>query len=70
MLRIYGNIFALKLPREASKLTPLNVTVDSIAWRVPQNRLPPRNQSSLKQVEIAKQINELLEPGIVEKSPV
>ena len=41
----YGHIFALKLPREASKLTPFNITVDSIAWRVPQNRLPPRKQS-------------------------
>jgi transposase InsO family protein len=64
----YGHIFALKLPREASKLTPFSITVDSTAWRVPKNRMPPRKQSSLKQVEIAKQINELLEQGIIEKS--
>jgi hypothetical protein len=31
----YGH-FALKLPREASKLTPFNITVDSLAWRVPK----------------------------------
>jgi hypothetical protein len=47
----YGHIFALKLPSEASKLTPFNITVDSLAWRVPKNRMPPRKQSSLKQVD-------------------
>jgi hypothetical protein len=56
----YAHIFALKLPREASKLTPFNITVDSLAWRVPKNRMPPRKQSSLKQVEIAKQVADLL----------
>jgi transposase InsO family protein len=64
----YGHIFALKLPREASKLTPFNITVDSLAWRVPKNRMPPRKQSSLKQVAIAKQVEDLLEQGIIERS--
>jgi transposase InsO family protein len=64
----YGHIFALKLPSEASKLTPFNITVDSLAWRVPKNRMPPRKQSSLKQVEIAKQVEDLLEQGIIERS--
>jgi transposase InsO family protein len=64
----YGHIFALKLPREASKLTPFNITVDSLAWRVPKNRMPPRKQSSLKQVAISKQVENLLEQGIIERS--
>lgn len=64
----YGHIFALKLPREASKLTPFNITVDSLAWRVPKNRMPPRKQSSLKQLAIAKQVEDLLEQGIIKRS--
>ncbi len=64
----YGHIFALKLPREASKLTPFNITVDSLAWRVPKNRMPPRKQSSIKQVAIAQQVEDLLEQGIIERS--
>jgi hypothetical protein len=68
LCKAYGHIFALKLPKEASKMTPFNITVDTLAWRVPKNRMPPRKQSSLKQVEIAKQIEELLEQGIIVKS--
>ncbi len=64
----YGHIFALKLPREASNLTPFNITVDSLAWRVPKNRMPPRKQSSIKQVAIAQQVEDLLEQGIIERS--
>jgi ribulose bisphosphate carboxylase small subunit len=30
--------------------------------------MPPRKQSSLKQVEIAKQVEDLLEQGIIERS--
>ena len=61
----YAHIFALQLPSEASKLTPFNMTVDLNKWRVPKNRMPPRQQSAVKQVEIAKQINELLDQGII-----
>ncbi len=63
------NMLALKLPREPSKLKPCNITVNSLAWQVPKNRMPPRKQSSLKQEEIAKQVEDLLEQGIVERSP-
>ena len=65
----YKHIFALTLPKEASTLTPFNITVDLLKWRVPKNRGPPRVQSSLKQVEIAKQVTQLLEQGIIVPSP-
>jgi transposase InsO family protein len=61
----YGHIFALNLPKDASKLTPFNMTVDLTKWRVQKNRMPPRQQSVVKQVEISKQINELLGQGII-----
>lgn len=38
----YAHIFALKLTSVASKLSPFNITVDTEAWRVPKNRMPPR----------------------------
>ena len=64
----YAHIFALNLPKDASKLTPFNMTVDLTKWRVHKNRMPPRQQSVVKQVEISKQINELLEQGIIVSS--
>ena len=65
----YRDVFAMSLPKEPSTMTPFHITVNQTEWRQPKNRMPPRVQSSIKQVEISKQINTLLEQGIIEKSP-
>ena len=44
------------------------IEIDRTKWEVPRNRLPPRHHSAEKQLAIRKQVNKLLELGVIDES--
>lgn len=63
----YRDTFQSTLRKKPADVEPFKIEVDNIAkWEVPANRHPARKQSPDKQVEIDRQINLLLEAGIIE----
>jgi hypothetical protein len=59
----YKSIFRNSIGTEPADIPPFDHDVDIQKWEMPRNRLPVRSQ-----VEILKQINIMLELGIIEKS--
>jgi hypothetical protein len=49
-------------------MPPFELTIDKSKWETYRNRDPVRVQSQPKQVEIDKQVQEMLANGIIEKS--
>jgi hypothetical protein len=64
----YKHIFSDKLDAKPASIPPFDLKVDKKKWEVYKNRGPVRVQSSTKQVEIHKQVQEMLKAGIIEKS--
>ena len=50
----FKDIFSSSLPPDPAKLPPFSIDVPLADLEVPQNRLPPRVQSPVKNVEIKK----------------
>ena len=65
---VYKDIFSDKLDSRPAMLTPFEIHVDKAKWETFKNRCPVRPQSAVKQIEINKQVQEMLEAGIIEKS--
>jgi hypothetical protein len=61
-------VFATSLPSEPALITPLEFNVDKERREQSSNRGPPRVQSSAKQDEIRKQVDELLRTKVIEPS--
>ena len=64
----FRDIFSDTLPDSAADIPPFELIVDDTKWASPKNRTPPRPQSTANQVDIVKQITELGNAGIIEKS--
>ena len=64
----YKHIFSDKLDTKPASIPPFDLIVDKKKWEIYKNRGPVRVQSTLKQVEIHKQVQEMLKAGIIEKS--
>jgi transposase InsO family protein len=64
----FRDIFSDTLPDSAADIPPFELIVDDTKWASPRNRTPPRPQSTANQVDIVKQITELENAGIIEKS--
>ena len=64
----YKGIFSDKLTSQPAKIPPFELTVDKSKWETYRNRGPVRVQTQPKQVEIHKQVQEMLANGIIEKS--
>ena len=43
----------------------MKIVIDEDKWRLPCNRAPPRKHSEEKQKEIRKQVDALLELGVI-----
>lgn len=65
----YRSIFSDTLSSEPAKIEPFDLKVDKAKWETYRNRGPVRVQTPAKQVEIHKQVQEMLYSGIIEKSP-
>ena len=64
----YRHIFKDELDAHPAKLTPFELDVDKKKWETYKNRGHVRTQTPLKEKEIARQVDEMLKAGIIEKS--
>ena len=64
----YKQIFKDELDSHPAKITPFDLTVDKTLWESYKNRGPVRPQSSIKDEEIRKQVQEMQTAGIIEES--
>ena len=64
----YKDIFSNELPSTPASIPPFDMVVDDKMWKTPQNRAPPRPQSTANHADIVKQIKILESQGIIEKS--
>ena len=64
----YKHIFSDKLDTKPASIPPFDLIVDKQKWEIYRNRGPVRVQSTVKQIEIHKQVQEMLKAGIIEKS--
>jgi len=62
------DVFATKVRREPAAVEPMKIVIDEDKWRLPCNRAPPRKHSEEKQKEIRKQVDALLELGVIKES--
>lgn len=64
----FKHLFSDTLPPEPAKLKPFDIIVDEEKWAHPSNRTPPRRMAPKAQVEVQKQVAEMLQNGILERS--
>ena len=64
----YRDIFSNTLSSQPASIPPFDLVVQDPKWRVSKNRQPPRPQSAANQKEITRQLNILIDQGIIEKS--
>ena len=62
------DVFATKVRREPAAVEPMKIVIDEDKWRLPCNRAPPRKHSEEKQKEIRKQVDVLLDLGVIKES--
>ena len=68
LVREFIDVFATKVRREPAAVEPMKIVIDEDKWRLPCNRAPPRKHSEEKQKEIRKQVDALLELGVIKES--
>ena len=68
LLAKYSSIFSDTLDVKPADIPPFDLDVDKKKWEVPRNRGPVRMQSLQKQDEIRRQIQEMIDNNIIEKS--
>ena len=61
-------LFSNSLSPTPARIKPFVLVVDEAKWQVPANREAPRRLSPEKQEEVRKQVRELLQAGVIEKS--
>jgi len=65
----YKDIFSTKLQKEPADVPPFEIHCDKPEiWASNKNRLPPRIQTASKQEETIRQINDMLENKVIQKS--
>ena len=68
LVREFIDVFATKVRRETVEVEPMKIEIDEDKWRLPCNRAAPRKHSEEKQKEIRKQVDALLELGVIKES--
>jgi hypothetical protein len=64
----FGDIFASTVDAAPAKVTPLTLEIDENKWLQPRNRLPARPQGREREMEIDRQVQEMLYLGIIQPS--
>ena len=64
----FADIFNKNLNKEPAKLDPMVLDVDKEKWCKESNSKPPRPQSQLKRDEIKRQVDKMLELGLIRPS--
>ena len=68
LVREFIDVFATKVRREPAAVEPMKIVIDEEKWRLPCNCAPPCKHSEEKQKEIRKQVDALLELGVIKES--
>jgi len=63
----YNSVFSKELRTEPAKVTPMEIRVAD-GWYSRENSKPPRVQSTLKDEEIKRQVEEMTEKGVIQHS--
>ena len=64
----YSECFSTQLQLESAILPPMGMDVTQEAWECKSNRLPPRIQGKVKELEIAKQVQKMQEAKVIRVS--
>ena len=64
----FKDIFSDELPAASAKIPELHLVVKEADRKVPENRAPPRSQSTVKQAALFSTLETLLRQGIIRKS--
>ena len=64
----FHDIFCIQVRAEPAMLPPMDFEVDEAKWRTTENRLPPRQQSAVKQDEIHRQISNMIDLNVITSS--
>ena len=59
-IKEFADVFCNELPQEAAKISPFNLVVDDLEWKVSKNRAPPRQLSIVKQIALFKTLQTLI----------
>jgi hypothetical protein len=68
MLNEFADVFSRTLRKHPSDVSPMVIEIDLEKWQVSANRLPPRLITAAKQEEVRKQVELMLELGIIRPS--
>jgi hypothetical protein len=64
----FKDVFSDKLSKEPAHLKPMEMKVDTTKWETNKNRTPFRPVSLVKQAEIQKQVQDMLDQGLIRPS--
>ena len=64
----YKRVFRSTLPKQPAKVTPLRLNVDAESWETSAHQLPHRRQSISKDIEIFKQVREMIHSSVIRES--
>jgi hypothetical protein len=68
LVKEYKSIFSRILKSTPAKLPPLELAVNDTKWQVPANTRPPRMQSLARSEEISRQVAQMTNLNLIEKS--
>ncbi len=68
LFREFASVFSRTIDTEPSRVAPMTLTVDHEKWERPANHLPFRLQTTVKEAEIKRQVEKMLEFGIIRPS--
>ena len=68
LLSEFEDVFSTELKREPAKIPPMELTVNRELWERSVNSRAPRVVSILKQLELRKQINKMLDCNVIQPS--
>jgi hypothetical protein len=68
LFRKYPTVLSMTVDKTPANVTPFTVDVDEAKWKNPKNSGPPRTQSAVKDEEITRQVQKLLELGVIRPS--
>ncbi len=68
LVQEYQNVFQPVLSNNAARVEPYDFSVKLEVWERPENQLPPRKMDRTKDMEMKRQVDLMLENGILEES--
>ena len=68
LVKEYTDIFSTTLTAQPALIPPMNLKVDDTRWRVSRNTTPHRAVSTIKQKEIQRQVQDMLDAKLIRTS--